>query len=143
MDTQKDVGEKLPGERELSDVGFRAIVLFGLGLLIFAGVIHVSMNWIFGYFAARQARLDVRPSALADPRQVPPEPRLQITPAQDLQQMRAAEDALLNTYGWVDREAGIVRLPIDRAIQLLAERGLPAQSEQSGTGSAPERESHP
>ena len=41
--------------------------------------------------------------------------------------IRAAEDQILNSYGWVDRSKGIVRIPIDRAIDLLAKRGLPAR----------------
>jgi len=44
-----------------------------------------------------------------------------------LKQLRATEDAILTTYGWVDREKGIVRIPIDRAIDLLATRGLPTR----------------
>jgi hypothetical protein len=42
----------------------------------------------------------------------------------------SADDAgrRLSSYGWVDREAGIVRIPIDRAMDLLAERGLPARA---------------
>lgn len=42
-------------------------------------------------------------------------------------QLRATEDAILTTYGWVDREKGVVRIPIDRAIDLLAQRGLPTR----------------
>jgi hypothetical protein len=67
-------------------------------------------------------------------RQLPPEPRLQISPQQDMRQMRAAEMAALHSYGWVDRQAGIVRIPIERAIELLAERGLPARREGQGMG---------
>ena len=44
-----------------------------------------------------------------------------------LKQLRATEDAILTTYGWVDRKGGIVRIPIDRAIDLLAQRGLPTK----------------
>jgi hypothetical protein len=40
-------------------------------------------------------------------------------------ELRTAEDTDLNSYGWVDRTAGIARIPIDRAMQLLLERGLP------------------
>jgi hypothetical protein len=142
MDTPRDSEHPSPGH-EQSEMHIRPLVLFGLGLLALAGVTLAAMGWMFDYFAARQARLDVPPSPLADPRQLPPEPRLQIISAQDLQQLRATEDALLHSYGWVDREAGIVRLPIDRAIQMLAERGLPAKSEQSAGGTMPERGAQP
>ncbi|MCL6508251.1 MAG: hypothetical protein K6T59_14635, partial [Bryobacteraceae bacterium] len=59
---------------------------------------------------------------------LPPAPRLQVDPATDLENLRKAEAAVLNSYGWVDRKAGIVRIPIDRAMEVLAERGLPARS---------------
>jgi hypothetical protein len=57
----------------------------------------------------------------------PPAPRLQPDPRADLLAQRALEDALLETYGWVDKSRGIVRVPIERAIDVLAERGLPAR----------------
>jgi cytochrome c oxidase cbb3-type subunit III len=46
-----------------------------------------------------------------------------------LKEMRATEDAVLHSYGWVDQAAGIVRIPIERAMELLAERGLPARAQ--------------
>jgi len=88
----------------------------------------------------RLAKLQVPPSPLAETRQPLPEPRLQVVPAQDLQQMRAAEDAVLSSYDWVDEAAGFVRVPIDRAIELLLERGLPIWREnrapQTGDGAS-------
>ena len=62
---------------------------------------------------------------------LPPEPRLQLAPGHqihpldDLKRLRADEDALLHSYGWVDRNAGIVHIPIERAKELLVRRGLP------------------
>src|SRR5262245_5642040 len=82
----------------------RMIVAFALGLVLLSVVVFVSMVWLFDYFIAREAKVDVQPSPLADPRQLPPEPRLQVDPALDLQQMRMAEDATLNSYHWVDQD---------------------------------------
>ncbi len=128
MDTQ---GTEHPGPRhEQSSINVRPIILLGLGLLIMAVVAFVSMDWLFDYFAARQAKVDVLPSPLADPRQLPPEPRLQVDPAHDLQRLHATEDAALNSYHWVDQEKGIVGIPIDRAITVLAEKGLPIRAEE-------------
>jgi hypothetical protein len=56
----------------------------------------------------------------------PAGPSLQPLPARDLAQFRAEEDLALGSYGWVDKEKGIVRIPIERAMRLLEERGLPA-----------------
>ncbi|MFZ0916574.1 MAG: hypothetical protein WAN04_06745 [Candidatus Udaeobacter sp.] len=53
-----------------------------------------------------------------------PPPRLEVKPGAGLAKLRAAEDFDLNSYGWVDRDAGIVRIPIDRAIQVILQRGL-------------------
>ena len=61
---------------------------------------------------------------------MPPEPRLQTNPRQDLSNLRAREDALLNSYGWVDKNTGVVRIPIERAMQLIVERGLPTRQVQ-------------
>lgn len=58
----------------------------------------------------------------------PPGPRLQVSPQMDLQAFRAREDAELHTYGWIDRTAGVVRIPIERAMDLVLQRGLPTQS---------------
>ncbi len=62
---------------------------------------------------------------LAEARQVPPAPRLQIDVRTDVDGLRARSRDLLETYGWVDRDAGVVRIPVERAMNLLAERGLP------------------
>jgi hypothetical protein len=67
------------------------------------------------------------PLALAQEKRVPPEPRLQTDPRQDLADLRAKEDETLNSYGWVDRNAGVVHIPIDEAIKLTLARGLPAR----------------
>ena len=55
---------------------------------------------------------------------LPPEPRLQVTPKDDLVRLRAGEDATLGSYGWVDRSRGIVHIPIDEAMRRTAEQGI-------------------
>jgi len=54
-----------------------------------------------------------------------PEPRLQIKSGVDLNTLRAEEERELSSYGWVNRSAGVVRIPIDRAMDLIMQRGLP------------------
>ena len=66
---------------------------------------------------------------MAHTREPTPEPHLQVRAAEDLQETRAAENALLNGYGWIDKEAGIVRIPIEKAIDVLTRKGLPVRSE--------------
>ncbi len=70
----------------------------------------------------------------------PPEPRLQVIPAQDLSEFRARQGEELHSYGWVEPAAGVVHIPIERAMELTLERGLPAREaqgkEESGKGKA-------
>jgi hypothetical protein len=55
----------------------------------------------------------------------PPGPRLQVRPQIDLATFRARENAILTTYAWVDKEHGIARIPVEEAMRLVAEQGLP------------------
>jgi hypothetical protein len=115
---------------ETSDVDIRGILGFGAALVVAAVIIHVAIWVLFRYFDAREARhvVPVYPLAAAPAGRFPPEPRLQTNPRQDLRDLRAREDEILRSYGWVDRNAGIVRIPIDEAMRLTVQRGLPARS---------------
>jgi hypothetical protein len=44
-----------------------------------------------------------------------------------LQQLRSQEQKLLDNYGWIDRQAGIARIPVDRAMEIISQNGLPTQ----------------
>ncbi|MGE0744819.1 MAG: hypothetical protein AB7K86_06205, partial [Rhodospirillales bacterium] len=72
--------------------------------------------------------------AIEAPRGAPPPPRLQVDPAADRAVLEAAARALLTGYGWTDRAAGRARIPIERAIEILAARGWP---QPPSTGAAP------
>ena len=115
---------------EKRDANLRTIVIFGVGLIALTIIVLLLMWLMFSAFATREARFDRPRSPLADTRQPSKEPRLQVAPTQDLNEMSAREDALLNSYGWVNKEADVVRIPIDRAIELLAERGLPVRKQE-------------
>jgi hypothetical protein len=62
-------------------------------------------------------------SPFAVPGQLPPEPRLQVKPWEELQVLRAREDDVLNHYGWQDQKNGIVHIPIDKAMDMVAQQG--------------------
>jgi hypothetical protein len=116
---------------EHSDVNIRAILGFGAALFAVAVAVHLLIYGLFGYFDSRegiQAPAEY-PLAASQGHHEPPEPRLQTDPRQDLADMRAKEDEQLQSYGWVDKNAGIVRIPIDAAMRLTLERGLPARPE--------------
>lgn len=109
---------------EARDTTARPIVLFGIALLGLIVVALLLMGWLFRYYDVRETRLDVSASPLGPPDQ-PSGPRLQVNPSGDFAQIRSTELEKLNGYEWVDRDAGIVSIPIERAMDLLAERGLP------------------
>ena len=116
---------------EESDVDFRGIISFGVALFAVAVFVYVLIFGLFKFFDSRervQAPAEY-PLAAAQGHREPPEPRLQTHPRQDLSDLLAREDGLLTSYGWVDRNAGIVRIPIDAAMKLTLERGLPARQE--------------
>jgi hypothetical protein len=118
---------------EQSDANITAVLGFGAGL--FAVIVAVCLI-IWGLFGILDRREGVQapsqyPLAAAQGQRLPPEPRLQTDPRQDLANLRAREDQQLGSYGWVDRNAGVVRIPIDEAMRLTLERGLPARTEQT------------
>lgn len=58
-------------------------------------------------------------------RRQPPEPILQAYPKRDMREFRRSEQKALHSYGWVAQDKGIAHIPIERAIDITAERGLP------------------
>src|SRR5580658_11292311 len=120
-----------------SEVSYSALTKFAIGLIITTIFSAGLVLGLFQYLLHREGGVPASriESPAQDARQLPPEPRLEVTPDIDLQEMRAAEDQVLNNYAWLDQQNGIVRLPIDRAIELIAQQGLPARKE-SGPQSA-------
>lgn len=133
METHHDNPEV---RHEGSDVNVRGILIFGLGLFVTAAAIHVLVWLLFLYFAGREATRGATTYPLAADQQtrVPPEPRLQANPREDMRLLREQEDAILKSYGWVDRPAGVVRIPIEDAMKLTVKRGLPARAAANGKG---------
>jgi hypothetical protein len=105
------------------------LVLFCLLLLVVGSVmVHFSIKGLMAVLEAGRQPLDNPPNPIASkmPPRRPPDPQLQPDPVGDLHMLRQQEDDILHGYAWVDEKAGKVRIPIARAMQLLAERGLPA-----------------
>lgn len=108
---------------ETRDVPPRRVLLVGMALVAGAGLIALlllGMVRLLEIGATKPA-----PGPLAAIERVPPAPRLQAEPALELEEMRARDALILESYGWIDREAGIARIPIARATALLVERGWP------------------
>jgi len=111
---------------ELRDITVKPIIGFCIGLLLLMVVSLEVTRAMFNYFAVREARPVSTLSLIKERPQLPPEPRLQVAPVQDLKQFRDAEENILHSYGWVNQQSGIVRIPIERAMRLIAERGMPS-----------------
>ncbi len=118
-------------------IDFKGVYGFAIGLAVVTIISHLLMLWMF---KAEVAAVDaanpprVYPLAVSQDERLPPEPRLQTNPRQDLADLRAAEAAVLSGYGWVDRNNNIVRLPVTDAMRLTLQRGLPTRQ---ATASAP------
>lgn len=116
-------GERFDAEVDSIGIGKLAIGFAGvcvLGMLITWGMVRL--------WAARAEAAQPPPSPVAEARerQLPPGPQLQKDPEGELIEMRRELSARLNGYGWVDEAAGVVHIPIDRAIELLVSEGTGA-----------------
>jgi hypothetical protein len=117
-----------PRGHESRDLSIRAIAVFFVGLTLLIVVVAFAMKWTFDAFVARDAAGDPQVSPLAASRpELPPEPRLEVSPRLEIEALRASEDEVLRAYGWINEKAGVARIPIERAMDLIAERGLPVR----------------
>ena len=114
---------------EESDVNVGAIIRSGIGLFAVALVVHVFLWWLLGVYERQnqRAQTQVFPMAAGQGDRLPPAPRLQDKPQQELQELRAQQKALLEGYAWVNKETGVVRIPIEDAMKMVVERGLPSR----------------
>lgn len=120
---------------ETTDVNVKGIFLFALALIFSVAVFLVGIAVVFKGFGFLNGKLDARrpmqePGAASQVKIAPDYqgPLLQVKPEEDLRGMRVGNATDLRTYTWIDRQAGVVRLPVDRAMDLLAERGVPPVS---------------
>jgi hypothetical protein len=113
---------------EKSDAHAGAILRFLLWLMFGTTVVAILLRWMFvGLASYEEARQPPPPVMKATAVRQPPGPLLQEHPAQDLAVYGQAQERGLHAYGWVDRQAGVVRIDVDRAMTLIAERGLPVR----------------
>jgi len=129
---------------ETRDVNIRVVALFALSFAVVLAGSLALMAWVFDLLHVTPAGQGLRGAPIAATPPYPPGPRLQTSPRQDFQELLRAEQAQLQSYGWVDRALGIVRMPIDRAMERVVEQGLPSWHEiptvQPDARSSPEEE---
>lgn len=114
---------------EPRDLPARGILAFGIAFVIMMGLILAAVTVTDILLLGHAPAAPFPPANLqnAPIPTLPPEPRLEAEPGQQLQQLRSEEDKQLHSYGWVDEKAGIVHIPIDRAKDILAQQGLPVR----------------
>jgi len=109
---------------EQTDVNVVAVGKFGIALLLATILAMALLVGVFNYFKASEGGQAVT----VDPTKVFPHPQLQKTPIPDLATFHQAEDQVLNNYGWVDQQKGVVQIPIERAMELVVRKGLPVRA---------------
>jgi hypothetical protein len=113
-------------DHEHTDIPVRTIGKFMLAMCVSGVIIVLVLGGLWNLFQ-RTIPEEARVPAWAGPRELPPAPRLQIMPSADLAEYRQKEFERLNSYGWVDKSAGKVHIPIEQAIDGVIRAGLPAR----------------
>jgi hypothetical protein len=139
------------GGYERQDIGVAPVVYFLLALVVAGGLVHFVASGFYSYLekTSEAQQTPVSPlvtNAPADTRHLSADyrdylkqnfaaPQLEIDERNQLDKIRIDEAQTLSTYDWVDQEAGTVRIPIDRAMDLLAQRGLPVRTQAANDAS--------
>ena len=132
-----DAGSRAPGyettDASAAMLGKVAVAVVVLLITVFIGILILFK--VLDY--SLPILLDRQPHPLAETRQQASGPFLQLDPPRQKFDLQAAEDQVLTTYDWVDREQGLVRIPIDRAIAILARHGSLSKIDTTTTGTQP------
>ena len=119
------------------DVQGRPFLWFGIGFAVFCVLSVVAVTFMYkglsGYHDRNQAEV---PTRVTTGPITPPGAQLQADPVADMKVMDKAQSDLLASYGWVDKANGVVHIPIERAMSLTLQRGLPARE---GGSAAPDQ----
>jgi hypothetical protein len=96
------------------------------GMLLLVVVLCLLVCWGVLHFFNRERKAEQRRPATSGTQVAAfPAPRLLVHPGRERKKLETTGRAQLESYGWVDRRAGIARIPVTRAMQLIMERGLP------------------
>lgn len=120
-------------QHEDSDINVRALAKFAIGFIVFAALMHVAIWGVYRFMEKEHERRRPTPVTLVDikEKQVPPEPVLQINPVHDMNLLIDEQKKLSSGYA-TDPHSGAVRLPIERAMALIAQKQMPVREPQNG-----------
>jgi hypothetical protein len=115
---------------EANRLRVRDLVYFAVALVGVTVLVQIVLARVMHGLAREEKELDALalPRFAGDSGEIPA-PRIQADPAQELKKMKAEDLGRLNNYGWVDRKASIAHIPVERAIDILARKGLPSPEE--------------
>ncbi len=102
-------------------------IWLAISMVLSAGIVYGTFWFFEGREAALSREAQRYPLAAGQVKE-PPTPHLQTQPFKDVYLLRQAEAEKLNSYAWIDKDGGVVRLPIARAMELTLQRGLPARA---------------
>ena len=142
METKQPYGPGQPVDRgpgyEKRDANIKGLLQFAFWMAVVLVVTLFAMRWTLDFFNKMEPLgPPMSPMASAIQRELPANPRLQAHPHSDLENYCSAQEQQVNTYGWVDQQSGIVRIPIDRAMDLTLQGGLPARAASEAPPSMP------
>jgi len=133
MATERRHEENVAVERseryERRDANVGTLIQFAFWMAVVLAATLIAMKWTFDYLKKVEP-LGATSSPLVQQgaRELPPSPRLQTQPHQELVDYCAAQQEAVNSYGWVNQESGVVHVPVDRAMDLVLARGLPTRA---------------
>lgn len=117
---------------ERRDTHVRAVFLFAAGLAALCVFALFTTSWVFDDLRDATALEQEPPHPLAIPGTLPPGPNLQANPNRDYADYARQQREGVESYGWVDPAMGIVRVPVERALELVLEEGLPTRAQEGG-----------
>ena len=117
-------------ERDFTDkdIPLKPLLIFIVLTAAFTASVFLSIRHMMNSFERETAAQEKAVTEFAKERILPPQPLLQVDEKQTLVERRAEEQKQLHEYVWVDKSAGVVRIPIERAMELTLAKGLPARS---------------
>lgn len=109
---------------ERSDVSLPTLIKWLVFLFVFAAFCSLA-SWVIYQVFVPEIGEDIRANPQKLVKMPPENPQLQAAPKRDIREFRLAEDRVLNSYGWADKAAGTVHIPVDQAMAIIAKQGLP------------------
>ena len=115
------------------DASTRGLFIFFVSMAGALLLIGFLLVWLFGFFARTSKPAPVINQPFSNLRPLPAAPLLQPQPSLDHEEYMKSQQQFLQSYRWIDRQNGVVRIPIEQAMKLLLKQGLPSRSSQGTT----------